>query len=61
MTRNVVSWLAGAVLFVFLWWVGGTVLGSDIASFVFAPLAVVLLARQYLRRRARRVTLPAAD
>lgn len=61
MTRSVVSWLAGAVLFVFFWWVVAAILGSDVASVVFVPLGVALLARQYLRRRSRRVSFADAD
>lgn len=61
MARGLISWLAGAVLFVFIWWVGGMILGSEVASIVFGPTAVVLVARQHLQRRARRVTFRAAD
>lgn len=61
MTRGAVPWLAGAALYVFLWWVASVIVGSDIASFVFAPVAVVLLAQQCLRRRRRRVTFGNPD
>lgn len=51
MTRRTVSWLAGAALFMFLWYLGGTFLGNELASYVFPPIAAVLIARQYLRHR----------
>lgn len=49
--RRAISWVAGAAHFVFLWWVGGALLGSELTSYVFVPIAVALLARQYLRHR----------
>ena len=50
MTRGFVSWLVGAILFLFVWWVASAIVGRDIASVVFTAIAVILLARQYRQR-----------
>jgi hypothetical protein len=52
--RRLVSWLAGAILFVFVWWVLSVIVGTTISSGVFTVAAAILLARQYRKRRLSR-------
>ena len=51
--RRVISWLAGAALYVFVFWIIGSFVGrNDIVSWLFVGIALVLVARQLRRRRS---------
>jgi small-conductance mechanosensitive channel len=48
---GVISWLAGAALYVFLFWIIFAIVGrNDIVSVLFVGIALVLIARQWRRR-----------
>lgn len=51
MIRSIVSSLAGAALFLFVFWVVAATLGSAVAVVAFALVGVALLGRRYARRR----------
>ena len=50
-----VSWMAGAALYVLVFWVISSIVGrNDIMSVLFFGIALVLIARQWRRRGAAR-------
>jgi membrane protein implicated in regulation of membrane protease activity len=49
---RVISWLAGATLYVLLFWIILAIVGrNDIVSVLFVGIAAALIARQWRRRR----------
>ena len=58
--RGLVSWVAGAALFLFIWAMIFAIVGrNDFVSLLFFATTLALLARQYLRRRGSSPDIPA--
>jgi len=60
--REIVSWLAGAALYLFIFGLISAVVGPNaIVSVLWVGIALAVLARQYRRHRRRRVTFTDPD